>query len=197
MQLSDNCGTKVVRMVKVICQDGGRAQIGKNLKSLLQNHWTYSLEAWYVALGAWLSTNKFVQTITLGWPWPTLQQGQIWSLRILNRKKVKHFSKAIVVYDIREDKYKCLWVPQVKAIWQPWPKVSWTAGLLTLQRTFSLQRLGQFQLNFICIFPTIGERKFVRIVQITWSSWRLCPNMVKPLKILSESPRLIALKHGM
>ena len=32
------------------------------------------------------STTKFVQIITLGWPWPILRQGQIWSHRLLYGK---------------------------------------------------------------------------------------------------------------
>ena len=35
------------------------------------------------------STTKFVQMMTLGWPWPNLWQGQIWSLALLYGKKVK------------------------------------------------------------------------------------------------------------
>ena len=35
------------------------------------------------------STTKFVQMMTLGWPWPILRQGQIWSLMLLHGKKVK------------------------------------------------------------------------------------------------------------
>ena len=32
------------------------------------------------------STTKFVQMMTLGWPWPILRQGQIWSLMLLYGK---------------------------------------------------------------------------------------------------------------
>ena len=37
------------------------------------------------------STTKFVQLMTLGWPWPVLRQGQIWSLMLLYGKKVKQW----------------------------------------------------------------------------------------------------------
>ena len=37
------------------------------------------------------STTKFVQMMTLGWPWPILRQGQIWSLMLLYGKKVKQW----------------------------------------------------------------------------------------------------------
>ena len=35
------------------------------------------------------STTKNIQIITLGWPWPFLCQGQIWSHRILHGQKWK------------------------------------------------------------------------------------------------------------
>ena len=46
---------------------------------------------------------KFVQMMTLGWHWPILQQGQIWSPMLLYGKKVKQwiFSETLVVYDIK------------------------------------------------------------------------------------------------
>ena len=34
-------------------------------------------------------TSKFVQMMTLSWPWPILRQGQIWSIMLLYGKKVK------------------------------------------------------------------------------------------------------------
>ena len=37
------------------------------------------------------SSTKFTQMMTLGWPWRILQQGQIWSLMLLYRKKVKQW----------------------------------------------------------------------------------------------------------
>ena len=37
------------------------------------------------------STTKFLQMMTLGWPWPILWQGQIWSLMLLYGKKVKQW----------------------------------------------------------------------------------------------------------
>ena len=35
----------------------------------------------------WSSTTMFVQMITMGWPWPFLWQGQIWSLMLLYGEK--------------------------------------------------------------------------------------------------------------
>ena len=49
------------------------------------------------------SATKFVQMMTLGWPWPILQQGKIWSFMLLYGEKGKtiDFSETIVVYDIK------------------------------------------------------------------------------------------------
>ena len=52
------------------------------------------------------NTTKFVQMMTLGWPWPILRQGQIWSLMLLYGKRVTmDFSETIVVYDIKVGKF--------------------------------------------------------------------------------------------
>ena len=45
-------------------------------------------------------TIKFLQMMTLGWPWPILPQGQIWSLKLLYGKTID-FSETIVVYDLK------------------------------------------------------------------------------------------------
>ena len=37
------------------------------------------------------STTKFIQMITLGWPWPILRQGQIWSPMLVYGKKLKQW----------------------------------------------------------------------------------------------------------
>ena len=37
------------------------------------------------------TTTRFVQMLILGWPWPILQHGQIWSLMFLYGKKVKQW----------------------------------------------------------------------------------------------------------
>ena len=62
---------------------------GKNLKisSSLEpkGQWPWKL----VCSIGYSSTSKFVQIMTLSWPWPILWQGQIWSLMLLYGKKVK------------------------------------------------------------------------------------------------------------
>ena len=49
------------------------------------------------------STTKFVRIMTLGWPWPILRQGQIWTPVLFVWEKVKQwiFSETIVVYGIK------------------------------------------------------------------------------------------------
>ena len=72
----------------------------KTLKNLLlRNQKADDLETWYAAS----STTKFVQIMTLGWHWPILLQGQIWSLMLLYGKKGKtvDFSETIGVYDLK------------------------------------------------------------------------------------------------
>ena len=44
-----------------------------------------------VCSNGYSSTIKFVQMMTLGWPWPVLKQGQIWSLMLLYGKKVEQW----------------------------------------------------------------------------------------------------------
>ena len=74
---------------------------GKNLKkssSEPKGRWPWNL---LCSIGS-SSTTKFVQMMTLGWPWPILWQGQIWSLMLLYGKKEKlDFSETIVVYDLK------------------------------------------------------------------------------------------------
>ena len=55
------------------------------------------------SIGCSSSTN-FVQIMTLGWPWPILRQGQLWSLMLLHGKKVNNgffFSETFVAYDVK------------------------------------------------------------------------------------------------
>ena len=56
------------------------------------------------------STSKFVQLMTLSWPWPILRQGQIWSLMLLNgeKGKIMDFSETIVVCDIKVGRFSLL-----------------------------------------------------------------------------------------
>ena len=76
---------------------------GKNLKKSYslepKGQWPWNL----VCIIGCSSTTKFAQMMSLGWPWPILQQGQIWSLILLYGKKGKtmDFSETVVVYDLK------------------------------------------------------------------------------------------------
>ena len=64
---------------------------GKNLKKSSspepKGRWPWNL----VCIIGCSSTTKFAQMMTLGWPWPILRQGQIWSFILLYGKKVKQW----------------------------------------------------------------------------------------------------------
>ena len=64
---------------------------GKNLNKSSSpeplDRWPWSL----VCSIVYGSTTKIVQIMTLGWPWPILRQGQIWSHRLLYGIKWKLF----------------------------------------------------------------------------------------------------------
>ena len=75
---------------------------GKNLKksSSLEprGRWPWNL----VCSIRCSSTTKFFQMMSLGWPWPILLQGQIWSHAFVWEKcKTVDFSETIVVYDLQ------------------------------------------------------------------------------------------------
>ena len=62
---------------------------GKNIKKSSspepKGRWPWNL----ICSIGYSSTNKFIQVMTLGWPWLILLQGQIWSLCFCMWKKVK------------------------------------------------------------------------------------------------------------
>ena len=64
---------------------------GKNLKKSSSpeplDPWPWNL----VCNIVYGSTTKVVQIMTLGWPWPILRQGQIWSHRLLYGKSENYF----------------------------------------------------------------------------------------------------------
>ena len=66
-------------------------EYGKNLKKSSApepiDPWPWNL----VCTIMYGSTTKVVQIMTLGWPWPILCQGQIWSHRLVYGKKWKLF----------------------------------------------------------------------------------------------------------
>ena len=69
---------------------------GKNLKKSSspeqKSRWPWNLVC---SIGC-SSTTKFVQMMTLGWPWPILRQGQIWSLLYGKRVNQWIFQKLLL-----------------------------------------------------------------------------------------------------
>ena len=107
---------------------------GKNLKKSSPPEpiawWPWNL----VGSIVYASTTKVVQIKTLGWPWPILHQGQIWSHRLLYWKKWKLLFFGNYRY-CRLRSQSCLkhlakwindveWVSKVKVILWPWSKVT-------------------------------------------------------------------------
>ena len=79
------CSTGPSHMTKM----GSMFIYGKNLKKSSpepKGWWPWNLVC---SIGC-SSTTKFVQMMTLGWPWHILWQGQIWSLMLLDGKKVNN-----------------------------------------------------------------------------------------------------------
>ena len=72
----------------------------KTLKNLLQNQKDLEIRNSECSIGC-LSTTKFVQMMTLSWPWLILRQGQIWSLMLREKGKTMNFSEPIVIYDLK------------------------------------------------------------------------------------------------
>ena len=64
---------------------------GKNLKKSSSSE-PIDRWPWYLVCSiVYVSNTKIVQIISLGWPWPILRKGQIWSHRLLYGKKWKLF----------------------------------------------------------------------------------------------------------
>ena len=105
---------------------------GKNLK---KSSFSEPIDRWpwnLVCSIVYGSSTKVVQIMTLGWPWPILRQGQIWSNRLFYGKSenylffgtycslgsqscLKHSAKWVNEVE---------WVSKVKVILWPWSKVT-------------------------------------------------------------------------
>ena len=64
----------------------------------LKNHLLWNLKL-VCSIGC-SSTTKFIQTMTLSWPWHILRQGQVWSLMLLYGKKVKQWNYCSIRFEI-------------------------------------------------------------------------------------------------
>ena len=101
MELLWDGGTKVCsNCIGHITKMAAMPIYGKNLKKSSfpepKGRWPWNL----VCIIGPLSTTKSAQMMILGWPWPILRQGQIWSFMLLYGEKGKtmDYSETIVVY---------------------------------------------------------------------------------------------------
>ena len=74
-------------MTKVAATPIYSKTLQKSSSSEPKGQWLCGFVAWYVALGT-RGPSYFVQMMTLGWPWPILQRGQIWSLMLFYGEKL-------------------------------------------------------------------------------------------------------------
>ena len=108
---------------------------GKNLKKSSSpepiDQWPWNL----VCSIVYGSTTKAFQFMTLGWPWPILRQGQIWSHRLLYGKKWKiiYFLETIAALGL-------------KVAWSIW--LNELMKLSEYQKSRSFFDLGQRSLRF-------------------------------------------------
>ena len=105
---------------------------GKNLK---RSSFPEPIDPWpwnIVCSIMYGSTTKIIQTMTLGWTWPILRQGQIWSHRLVYGKEWKLFIFFWNYCSLRSQsclKHLAKWVndfewgSKVKVILWPWSKV--------------------------------------------------------------------------
>ena len=107
-------------------------EYGKNLKKSSSpepiDPWPWNL----VCSIMYGSTTKVVQIKTLGWSWPILRQGQIWSHRLVYGKKWKlfifgtycSFRSQSCLKHLAKWVYEVEWVSKVKVILWSWSKVT-------------------------------------------------------------------------
>ena len=112
----------MVKMAKMPIYD-------KNLKKSFSPKQLGWLPWNFVCSIRWLSSTKFVQMVTLGWPWPIFRECQICSLWLLNREKVKH----------------CIFPKQWYSV--IWKKVLHAPHFCEYQRPKSFSDLGQRSLG--------------------------------------------------
>ena len=162
---------------------------GKNLKKSSSpepiDQWPWNL----VCSIAYGSTTKVVQIMTLGWPWPILRQGQIWSHRLLYGKKWKLF---IFWKLLQPWVSKLLEAFSLMSLWS-WVSIKGQGHSLisvkgnsdfNVKTCFSQKQLGSLGPKLIWKLEGEKEWKFIQISWVTWPTWPPCPYMVKTLKNL-------------
>ena len=149
------------------------------------------------------STTKIVQIVTLGWPWPILPQGQIWSRRLcMGKSEIYYFLITIATLHL-----KVAWSIQLNEFMKlneyQRSRSFFDLGqrslrLQCLNFFFSQKQLGHLDPKLIWKLKGEWERKFIQMSWVTWPRWPPCPYMVKTLKIFfSRTNRPMTLKHGM
>ena len=136
---------------------------GKNLKKSSSPEpiagWPWNL----VCSIVYASTTKDVQIMTLGWSWPILRQGQIWSHTRLYGKKWKLFifgnycslrSQSCLKHSAKWVN-EVSWVSKVKVILWPWSKVT---QISKLKLVFLRNNCAIWNQKFIWKFE--GEKKW-------------------------------------
>ena len=162
---------------------------GKNLKKSSSpepiNQWPSNL----VCSIVYKSTIEIVQIMTLGWPWPILCQGQIWSHRLLYGKKWKLF---IFWKLLQPWVSKLLEIFSKISLWS-WESIIGQGRFLTLvnghsdfkvKTCFSEKLLNDLEPKFMWKLEGAWEWKFIQMSWVTWSTWPPCPYMIKTLKNL-------------
>ena len=118
---------------------------GKNIKKSSSpepiNWWPWNI----VCSIVYESTTKIVQIMTLGWPWPILCQGQIWSHRLLYGKKWKLF---IFLETILALGLKVIWSIQLN----------------------ELMKLSEYQRSRSFFYTQISKLKLV-FLKNSWAIW--------------------------
>ena len=144
---------------------------GKNLKKSSSPEpiywWPWNLVGSIVCA----STAKVIQIMTLGWPWPILHQGQIWSHRLLYGKKWKllSFDNYCSLRSQSCFKHSAKWM----SLWS-WVGIKSQGHSLTLVKghsdfkvktCFSQKQLGDLEPEFIWKLKGKWDRKFI---QMSW-----------------------------
>ena len=115
----------------------------------------------------WLSSTKFVQMVTLCWPWPIFHEGQICSPGLLNGEKVKHCIFPEQWYSVIWK--KVLYAPHLCDYQRPRSfsdlgQRSLGLNVLTFSNDFSSEPTGPISINFHIQHPGNGRLKIVQMV---------------------------------
>ena len=155
----------------------------KTFKNLLL--WNQKLEwLWNLVCGfSYSSTTKFVQIMIRSWPWPILQQGQIWSLLFLNGKDLQEIIEAS---EVKVGTYS-----QINVYMTIYDN-RWSRSFIDLcprslrfnifKLLFLKKSLGCLKPNFIWSLHGMLGWKYVQMFRVTCPKWCPGPYMIKTFK---------------